>query len=239
MNNSRSQQSNRRGSGFGGLVRKLAAPLVLGAAMLMPAKADAGDYGFGYLNLSNSSTTSGVDTPSVDLTLIPGTTPSFDIGFDNVYSSPSGAKIDFYSKITGYDLNIDSRSPEPTLNYDLLMQASGLSNQTTTLLEFNLLDDQYWKDYMTNLNFQIFDKDNNLYRSGNVWDYASNNKSVSLDFNSGDSYNLHIANVPEPSTIVGLATFGLMAAGYAGYKKWKGKKSESRRRHRDSYYEED
>jgi len=195
----------------------LAGIALLGA---MPTQARGGDYG--WLSLENTTTAPGVSTPDVQLYLYPGTSAGYDDG-DTKYPDLTGSRLDFYSRVPGYNLTEDIRPPEAVLNFDILMQASGITALNSNLV-FNMHDPTYWEGNPLIAN--IYDKNNDPFMTNiDVWAYSSSKTPIDIPFNSsGDSYTINISTVPEPGTVVGLA--GLAAVGLGAYA-WKRRKSRN------------
>lgn len=211
MENKRSQSKT-----FGGLVRKVVAPLVVGAAALMPMqKADGG-----YIE-ATADGFSGVSGTNVRLYHLEGAHDDYISGEDTIYSTTARAppRIDFFSEVGSYDLSKDKRGLDSTSTFDLLLQGNGLTSLTNGNLSFLIDTMSDFGNYP--LLADIYKNDELIYHNLDIKDYIdtdgnSNGKSIdlSLSNNSTDHYNI-IVGVPEPSTLAMLGA-GALAVG-AGY----------------------
>jgi len=233
MENKRQLQSRKSK----GLVSKLIAPVLIGIAGLMPMSKAEG----GYIQPTTSGF-SGVSDNSVRLYHQDGATDVYDASMDTIYSPRAPPAIDFFSKITDYDLSRDKRGLDSISTFHTLLQGKD-DNDPLTLpnniyplsgnLSFIIADSNndfgslpIWAD--------IFDKDGNPYTNGSttytnidVRDYASKGTTIPLSLASNsDVYNIDVrfSEIPEPSTLSLLAMAGIGAG--AGYLASRRKKEE-------------
>ena len=207
-------ETKNQSKGFGGLVRKVVAPMIIGAASLIPAKADAGMI-YMRTTLSNPA----VNSPDVTLNHSVGGHEWFVDPEDTLYSNISSPAVDFYSILQSQaiDLSVDTRDQGSTSTFFTKMQGRGLPGTVYGRLNF----------YIDGLNefsgtpiLADVSKNGEYLSTIDVKAYAANPTSnIPLQFDSNnDFYNIDVKfATPEPSTLSLLAMAGLAGAGVAAY----------------------
>jgi hypothetical protein len=198
-----------------GLVSKLIAPALIGAAGLMGAGKAQGDY-----IQVNGNFPSGQGN-YVRLYHLDGgglVTDGYDDGIDTPYSARAPPVVDFYSIISDTQhpkLAEDNRDNSSTSTYHTLMQGNTLTYPASGNLSFNM--DLFNGDFGSLPILADVYKNNELVVGNiNVRDYAANNTQVPLSLGSNsDVYNIDVRFVPEGGTL-GMLGAGALAAGSFG-----------------------
>lgn len=213
---------------FGGLVRKVVAPVVIGAAALMPMAKPANAE---MIYLTNTLNDHSISAPGVSLKHESGSSEWYDTK-DTEYSNNDSPAVDFYSTVMKsahsteqVKLSLDSRDPASTSIYHTEMKGRGLPVTTPTTGELT-----FYVDAATSFGGKPIFAD--IYKNGSetpletidVRDYATNNKHVDISLSGTDFYDINVKFVPEPGTLSLLAMAGLAGAGVAAYNLSKRKK---------------
>jgi hypothetical protein len=118
-----------------GLLGKVLAPVLVGAAALLPV----GKVDGGYISPKTSGF-SGVVNPYIRLYHVSGDTDGYDSTMDTIFSAREPPAVDFYSQITGYNLSGDSRGLDSLSTFNTKMQGNNLTYPASGNLNFIIAD---------------------------------------------------------------------------------------------------